>query len=150
MLLVGHFAIKPQPQAGQPIITYMAITYSVMALGLSIMVARLTITAGLRALARRSAREQPSTQPGSRNQAQDTLDLAQLHRTKTIVAAALLEGAAMFDAVAYCVEGSPLGVAGALVLVIALGISLPTLLALEAWIDIHREKLEEERVAASS
>jgi hypothetical protein len=149
MLAVGHFAVRPRPQAAQLILTYVAVAYSVMALGLSVVVPRLLIAAALRSIARGTRRGQPTLQQGLPARAQDTLVLAQLHRTKTIVAAALLEGAAMFDAVAYFVEGAPLAAAGALILVVALAIFLPTLPRVEAWIDDHREKLEEERGAAS-
>jgi len=93
-----------------------------------------------------SAREEP---PAGKplDPASTTGKLVQLFQSQLIIGAALLEGAAFFAGIAYMLERSPLALATAIVLLIALAARFPTSGRVHAWFDRQRELIEEDRLS---
>jgi hypothetical protein len=71
--------------------------------------------------------------------------LAVVFQTKTIIAAALLEGAAFFCTVAYLIEHQPIALYVAVALAILILTQIPTLSRFESWLDSESTSLEQMR-----
>ena len=76
---------------------------------------------------------------------EDRHGLLGAYQTSAIVAAALLEGAAFVNVIAYLLEGNPisLGIGGALAVAILL--SIPSSSSLEGWIDDKLRDIQNQR-----
>jgi hypothetical protein len=66
-------------------------------------------------------------------------------KTKTVVAAACLEGPVLFALVAYMSERSPIALAAAAPAFLFLMLQFPTRPALESWLDDHLRRLDQAR-----
>lgn len=73
----------------------------------------------------------------------DATYLLSVFQTKTIISAALFEGWAFFATVAYLIEGDPLGVGLAIVLIIGVAAHFPTQSRAIAWVEQQLELLEQ-------
>jgi hypothetical protein len=135
---------KMPPPPDLPIITYVAVAFGLAYLVGAHFVPGL-VTAWMR---RKMARE---TGPGDTNDAnpdpftRDTDKLAGLLQTYLILTAAPLEGGIFFLLIAYLIEGSLLGIIGAIVLLLFLGSKFPTRPSVELWIEEQRDLLLQER-----
>ena len=69
--------------------------------------------------------------------------LAGLYLNRLIVGSALLDGAAVFNAIAYCMEGSKLNLGLAILLALAVLSRIPVRERAVAWIEQRRIRLEE-------
>lgn len=64
----------------------------------------------------------------------ETLGLVMIYQSQMIVSLALLEGAAFFNAIAFMLEGSPLSLGLALLLLGVMALWFPTRSGLESWL----------------
>jgi hypothetical protein len=80
----------------------------------------------------------------------ETGKLAWSYLSTLIVGAALVEGSAIFAAIAYMIEKSPIALGLALLLVAVLILRFPTEGGLERWIEQQRSKLADERLRERS
>lgn len=123
--------------AKQPIVTYVAVGFAVLALAARVIVPAAVVRSGRGRLAARQA--------GSSDPAETTRELWRLLTTRTIVAAALLEGATFFSLVAYMLEGSPLALVIAVLLIVGLGMHMPTRSTAAGWIERQTAALKQEQ-----
>jgi len=107
--------------ASQPILTYLAL---VVAAGMVVVRILLPALSLLRPGERSSRNRRRASSPQQPDN--DAGKLAQVFVVRTIISAAILEGAAFFLLIAYLVEHSPLSVAFAVVLIVALALHIPT------------------------
>jgi hypothetical protein len=118
-----------------PVITYVAVGYAVIALILrGVVPGWLTgqILAKLGAAGAQSTdQHRQATLPGS--------SFHRLYVTRTIIGAALVEGAALLATVAYLIEGHILGSIVSVVLALVLAAHLPTKARIDDWISRQRE-----------
>jgi hypothetical protein len=71
--------------------------------------------------------------------------LAVIYQTRTIIAAALLEGAAFFATVAYLIEHKPITLYVAIALAFLILAHIPTLSRFESWLDSEATSIEQMR-----
>jgi hypothetical protein len=71
--------------------------------------------------------------------------LAVIYQTRTIIAAALLEGAAFFATVAYLIEHKPITLYVAIALAFLILAHIPTLSRFESWLDSESTSIEQMR-----
>jgi hypothetical protein len=148
-LIVGVFALlRPDEAADPPVVTYLAAGWAVLTLLLRPgLVARVEadglrrIVEGTFAAAPRS-RQQPLVEAHGRDG-----QLFLVFQTRTLVALALPEGAALFAAIASRVDGGYLGLIAALVLLATMARDWPSPARWEAWRDLHRKLLPEDEGA---
>jgi hypothetical protein len=67
--------------------------------------------------------------------------LLAVYQMRTIIAAALLEGAVFFMAVAYLLEGHVLALGLGALLALAVAAHFPTAAGVAAWVDEQRDRL---------
>jgi hypothetical protein len=149
MAIVLVVAGSSSKVADPPVITYIA-----LAMAAGAVAARLIIPGIIVAQARRrilsdaqitAQGQPPARKTRSTEQNNDTSKLIQMFLVKTIVAAAILEGAAFFSLIAHLVEHSPLSLYAAIVLIVALAAHFPTQARVDGWIDDQTRLLDEER-----
>ncbi len=134
-----------------PVITYVAVAFAVTTLIARIVTPGIIIARGRRAIARGTWRlTQGSAAPPARiaellERTGDAGKLGILFNISTIVAAALLEGAAFFAIVAYMMEHSVLSLIVAVVLIFGLATHVPTRSRLIHWIEDQLAQLQQER-----
>jgi hypothetical protein len=135
-----------QPAAPQePLFTYVALANACM-----ILVAFFLLPRFLMASLRRGPT--PSAGAGGftpQIQAEDTVRLRVLWHTRTIMRAALLEGATFFLLVAYLLEGMDVSLIVAFLFVVGLVCLFPTRARVENWMERQRLHLEEERMTGA-
>ena len=73
-----------------------------------------------------------------------------VYMTRTIVAAALIEGAAFMSIVAYMLEGSTVALGLAVALVAGILLHFPTASRVVGWIEAQVRRVEEERDIAGA
>ncbi len=78
----------------------------------------------------------------------DVPGLVMIFQTKTIVAAALSEGPAVFAAIAYLMEGNPIALALAAVLTVFVGLRFPARARVDHWLEGQLSRLLLERQGA--
>jgi hypothetical protein len=71
--------------------------------------------------------------------------LGAAYQARAITGAAILEGAAFFNLVAYMIEAQPINVAAAVVLVVVMLAAIPTYGRAEAWVDHELTTIEQLR-----
>jgi hypothetical protein len=76
----------------------------------------------------------------------DAKYLLSVFQQGTIVSAALFEGCAFFATIAYLIEGNPLSLGLAVLLVLAVAAHFPTQSRAIAWVERQLERLQEEKV----
>ncbi len=113
-----------------PLLSYVALGYAVLALLVR------TVVPGV--VAAKVVRRIAGGQPDADAQA---AQLKNAYATKTIIAAALIEGAALFAGVVYLVEGTTLSLALAAVLIVLLAAHFPRQASVDEWLERQTERL---------
>jgi hypothetical protein len=126
----------PQPPK-TPMLTYVAIVFTVMVLLPFTIVPDRVIVSGRKQIARGDRQ--------ARAAGEETARLATLYQISMIIRLALLEGAALFQIIIFHLEGRQLSLVLALILAVGMVLLFPTQTRVESWIDKQQEKLEEER-----
>ena len=80
----------------------------------------------------------------------DAGKLSMVYMMRTVVAAALLEGAAFTSIVAYMLEGSTVALGLAVALVAGILLHFPTAPRVAGWIEVQMRRVEEERDIAGA
>lgn len=133
--LAISFVIWNRPAQGQnrdvlPILTFASFGMLAMAAVGSFVLPRIIL-----ATARKKMIEEGVTQDGM---------LVAL-QTKTIVGCAMLEGAAFASILAFGMEGNPICLAGAVVMLLGILVHMPTLSRVENWLETQTRQIELER-----
>jgi hypothetical protein len=138
MFMVIAVAIGWNRAASEPsVLTYLAAAFAATAIIVRSIVPGLAVSQGRKKI----LRETPAREP-----ADDwPIKLMRLMTAKTIVAAAVLEGATFFLLVAYLVEKSPWTLGIAIALLIGILLNWPTQSSAQAWIGGQLQRLEEEQ-----
>ena len=150
-LLVVVFALEPpkgQMAAGiGPVnLTTIALAFSVASIAVRLFVPATIVARARRELATRSeapdgaTRDVESVQPLSR-----TVALWNAYMVKTIVAAAMIEGACFFVIMAYHLERQPIALVLAAILLTAIACHFPTTTRVAHWLEDQLQKLDQER-----
>jgi len=143
----------PEPDEAGPVITYVAIAFTISALFARAVVPNIVVTVGRRKIAQRLAEAEGAeggegqTDTGASPDARVAQELARLFYTKTVVRCAILEGAGMFLGVAYLLEGNRLALGVAILIVLFLALHFPTRSGMAGWTDDQRRRLEQDRPA---
>lgn len=136
------FFISRGPAAKGSLLTLLAIVFAGATLVLGFVIPQLITAANRRKIA-------AGTWTSSPNQGlvpdSDTGKLALTYPAKMMVGAALFEGGCFFALVAYMLEGQPLSLGVAAVLLLCLLAHFPTLGRVEAWIEEQLRRVEDER-----
>ena len=149
LVIVLALAAGAGQAADVPVMTYVA-----SAMAAAAVCARLIIPGVLVAQARRKLRQGASATGRARPSAAaidsaeqngNVVKLAQIFVTRTITAAALLEGATFLLLIAFLIERSPLCLIFAALLLLALVALFPTPSRTAAWIEGQQRLLDEER-----
>ncbi|HYT93235.1 MAG TPA: hypothetical protein VEL76_31240 [Gemmataceae bacterium] len=125
-----------------PFLTYLALGFGGLQIGVSLLFPRFVVTQSRRQLARG---QYPATAEASAQAPDDLTSLCNVFQTQLIIAAALLEGAAFFLLIAYLQEGEVAALGGVAVLLALLLVKFPTRPALESWLTEQQELLNQER-----
>lgn len=132
VLTLMYFLHDPQAgQQGMQLVTPMALAASGGAVLARLVVPRFVVAAGRQRL----ATQDPSTW---------TQGLLNLYQTRTIIAAALLEGMVFFLAAAYMLEGRHLALAMGIALTLAVAAHFPTSTGVAGWIDDQQQEMRQE------
>lgn len=107
--------------------------------------ARRNIADGTWRLPQGSGEQQTARFASFIEQTGDAGRLLAVHLTKTIIAVALLEGAAFFAIIAYLITGSMLALVIAVALIVALAFHIPTRSGVVHWIENQLQLIEHER-----
>ena len=121
-----------------PLITYVGLVGLPVALGLRFLVPT--------QIARATRQRLIAAESGADSTDQSiATQLGMAYQTRTIIAGALLEGPTFLFLVAYLVEGSPIAIACAVVLTVALALHFPTSSRVENWIGEQIRLVEQEK-----
>lgn len=135
----------PDLQAPLEMLTLLSVFAGILAAVTSLIAPRVFAAEGCRKIAAGLG------QPGGEASAQpagaqtDAAKLAAVYQSKTIVAAAVLEGAAFFALVVYMVERHVASLAVAAVLLLGLLAHIPTTASVEGWISDRLGKMRDQR-----
>jgi hypothetical protein len=134
-----------------PILNYMAVAFGALAVCMCFVVPPVISAASRKTMVQSGRATKPgaSALPGAKVQPIDEAraSLLTAFQTQFIVGAAILEGAAIFAAVAYLLYGHPIALGVAIVII---GVSLariPTRARTQLWIEQQQEKLRDEGFA---
>ncbi len=133
---------------GQPLVTYIAIAFAVLALVARVVVLGAITARGRRSIVRgtwRLSAIQSGRYANFVDRTGDAGKLAMVHQTGTIVAGAILEGATFFLLAAYMLEPQTLSLVVAIALIFGLATHIPTRSRLIHWIEDQVELLGQER-----
>ncbi len=150
LFLAIALVFRGSPAAGVqiPVLTCILSAMALMLVGMRLVVPRIVV-AQARAAIRRGigpSREDNTLDDAPQSdEARNAAKLIGLFVTRTIMAAALLEGAVLMLLVAYLVEGSALSLGFAVVLIAALAAHFPTASGAAAWVEDQARLLDEER-----
>ncbi len=133
------------PAATGSLITYVAIAYAVGAVLVRAIIPSVVTSAGRQKILRETAGSADDGDAAGGNGG-EVDKLLGVFRTKTIITAALFEGAGLFVVVAYMIEGTSLALLGAIVLAVLLAYHFPTRSAAAGWIEDQRRLLEQEQM----
>lgn len=124
-LLIGDEPVKNAP----PILTYLGVAGAALMIAMRFVIPALATAAATR-------RTEGQTPEAFRQQ------LAGAYQAKTIIGAALLEGAGFFNGVAYIVTASPLNMGAVALLLTVMAVTFPTQTQFDNWADqIQRSTL---------
>jgi hypothetical protein len=129
-------ALEDAQIATNSFVTYVACAYAAMAIVIASMAPAFIANVKLRKM----REEMPAAEEDVDNDAQLETLLTIFH-TKIIVGAAVFEGAALLTIVAYLLEGKPLAVGVAIVLMVLLARQFPTRSRMNDWLDLHHRGL---------
>ncbi len=76
----------------------------------------------------------------------DAQCLLQVFTTKTIISAAMFEGVAFFATIVFLLEGSPVSLGLAILLILAVAMHFPTRSHIINWVDRQTETIEQEKM----
>jgi hypothetical protein len=124
-----------------PLLTYISLVWAFAAVVAFVLVPDRAVSSGRLVFARN-----PKSSAGG--VAGDTAHLTGLLQTRKIIGAALLEGAAIFLAIAYMLEGEVGTIITAGILVLVMVWQIPTRNSAESWIEEQRLLLEQERTTS--
>ncbi|MBN2477537.1 MAG: hypothetical protein JXB62_23220 [Pirellulales bacterium] len=153
-LVIGSSVAEGMEQEST-LITFTSLGFAVVALLVRTVVSGVIVARGRRSILRGTWRlpRGRDGQPISAEFIERTGDagkLAVLSLQRTIVGAAVLEGAAFFTLVAYLIEQSPLALGAAALLIVGVGLHFPTQGRLVQWIADQLTLLEQERLMGVS
>jgi hypothetical protein len=146
LAVVGGPGNPPEP----PIVTYV-----MLALAGSTVLGRMVVPRIIVAQARRNIRQGhwqyprrdfSATYGSSGEEAEDAAKLVVVFTTRTIIAAAMLEGAVFALLIAYMLERSSWSLAAAVALIVGLAAYIPTRSRAAAWTEEQKRLLDEERL----
>lgn len=139
----------PQPPAGQPVLTWIALVVAVAMMCVRLVVPPWVTAHRRRAIASGQFQVNPrQVSPKFRGFLEITGDAGLLwlvYVTKLLMAGAPLEGGAFLALVAYMIEGDPWALGAAVVLLASLAMMIPRREAVIAWIEDQLRLLEQER-----
>ncbi|QEH38432.1 hypothetical protein OJF2_70330 [Aquisphaera giovannonii] len=129
------------------LITYIALAVAAANLALSFSIPGMVAANGRRRIAREIPAKTTDADRPARlvDASSDTPRLAILYQTQLIVGAAFLEGAALFNGIAYILERPPIALAAVVVLLGLLASRMPTRDRVDSWIDAQSVALQEDR-----
>jgi hypothetical protein len=122
------------------ILTYLAIGLGLLVLALSFVVPKLNVDQ-----ARRKTATATSEKP---DLVADTLKMAEIYQTQLIIGEALLDGGAFFAAITYMVNGNPISLLTAIILLAVMATRFPIPHRVRAWIDTQLGRLQDDRLSA--
>lgn len=129
-------------EAKAGMLTYMSLGVAIVCGGMSLVVPRAVVSANRRQIADGTWRPQNSEM---RIPDTDVGKLGAVYQLKTIVGAALLEGASFFALVAYMLEGHMISLVVAVVLLLGVLSYFPTAGRVESWMKEQQRLVEEQR-----
>jgi hypothetical protein len=130
------------------------LTYAACGVAASMVLARIIVPGIIVAQARRKIRDDAGTSATGKTPAvsvdptepdPNAVKLVQVFMTRTIAAAAILEGAVFLLLLAYLFERSPVSLVFVIVLIVALVAHIPTRSRAEGWVEEQMRLLDEER-----
>ena len=136
----------PKEPSEMPVVTYIC-----SAIAVCLVLARFIAPAIFVTQARQKIRQGTWTSPVQRVEADwakqndDIGKMTQVLVSRTIIAAAIIEGAVFLLITAYFMEQSPLSLVLAVLLNVALAAQIPTRSRIEGWLDEQMRLLDEER-----
>lgn len=132
---------KVQPQPGS-LLTLMAVCMGAMSMAMALVLPRFMSEVQRRKIVAGTWQPAQKMDPLP---ASDAEKLVMVYQIKTVLGAALLEGAAFFGLVAYMLERQPaaVGVVGAML--VGLLAFFPTVGRVEGWVDVQLRKMADER-----
>ncbi len=136
-------AMSARQLGEMPLITYLSVALTVSCLASSVVVGNLLTQSQLRSIASGTFRRRPvaGLSAESMERLGDTGPLCHVLQTRTVIVAAMAEGAALFACVAYMLEGKTLALVCALAALLALVARFPTLDRVVQWLTIQREAI---------
>jgi len=148
LLLALIFRGPPAAVAQIPVLTYILSAMALMLVGMRLVVPRIVVAQARAAIRRgigQSGEDHALDPTPPPDEALNVAKLVGVYGTRTILAAAMLEGAVFMLLVAYLVEGSALSLGFAVVLIAALTAHFPTASGAAAWVEEQARLLDEER-----
>ena len=140
VLLVVAIAVRSSfvasfgEQSAVPLLSYVALGYAVLALLARAIVPNLVVGGAVRRIA-----------TGQVDTEAEITRLKNVFATKTIVAAAMIEGAALLAVIAYLIEGTPLSLVIAPILIVILGAHFPRRANVDEWLRRQSERVVRHR-----
>jgi hypothetical protein len=122
-----------QPPPPAPVISWFGIGFAAVAIVLSFVMPRIVVSNWLR--------QWVATHGPETTGADDEAPLWTTYQASLIVGMALLEGAALFQAIAYLSEGQPISLGTVAILLLIMLTRWPTRTGIENWISAQREQI---------
>jgi hypothetical protein len=145
--LIPAEKIAPRPGDATPIITYVAMGFGVSAFVIGHLLTTVMVTAVRRRMAAGDAewkRRDSKASIAKERERVDVGNLIKVYSAKTIVGAAVFEGASLFLLVAYMIERKAMGLIVVVPLFVALIMMIPSRDRIERWIDRQLRQLAED------
>jgi hypothetical protein len=142
-LMLRDWGQKPAADR-TPLITYLGLGYAAVMTVIHIILPNRITTNARRARARQVIRFDKGD-PSADGLDAESFDLLGLYQNQLIRRAALIQGSAFFLLVAYIVEGQPIALLVAGLLLLRLLSMIPTQTRVERWLNEQRELLAEDR-----
>lgn len=147
----GRRAGAPQQQRPEalPVISVIAFVGAATVVPLALVVPGIVVDSARKAIAAGTWRpaQGPTAPAPDAPGATDAQKLTQVYVTRTIVGAALTEGAAFLAIMAYFLEGKPYALALAVALIAGVALWFPRPGSAEAWVEDQVERLDSQRHA---
>ncbi len=93
-----------------------------------------------------NAGAKPAAAASQDTEHRDALLLLPVYQTKTIVSAAMFEGLGFFGTIAYLVEGNPIALGLAVLMIVGVAAHFPTQGRIVGWVERQLEAVEVERM----
>jgi hypothetical protein len=141
VIVLAFLGARVQPLDPQAIVSIVMAAFALMMLPARFAVPGLIVSSNCRKIAQGTW--QPRQQPGAAIPDTDEGKLLQLFQVKTIVGAALLEGAAFGNLVAFLLEGQVYSLALAVLFALGILVGFPTRSGLSEWLETQQRRLNE-------